>query len=230
MTDTAPLARMAVIVPVGPGDVVAPALCAQLATLPPATELHVVCADGDDVTRATAACDARWQRHGAPRGRARQQNVGAAAATRPWLWFVHADSRLAPRTLPALAAFLAADVAALGFFDLRFHDGPALLAINTVGAWIRSRGMGMPFGDQGLVLPRASFNDLGGFDPRLERGEDHDLVWRARHRGLPLRAIGAPLYTSGRRYAEHGWGRTTVWTMRETWRQARRFARPAASR
>jgi hypothetical protein len=223
MTDGS-LERVSVIVPVGPGDAPAPELTAGLATLPAAAELIAVCADGHAV-----ACAPRWQRLTAPRGRARQQNAGAAAATRPWLWFVHADSRLAPRTLPALAAFVAG-APALGYFDLRFFDGPALLGLNAMGAWFRSRVLGLPFGDQGFVLPRAVFDDLGGFDPAIARGEDHDLVWRARRHGVPLRPVGAPLYTSGRRYAQHGWLATTIGTMRESWRQARRFSRAAEGR
>lgn len=222
------LASLAVVVPVGPGDAPAAALCAALESLPAATELCVVTADGDDVARATAACAPRWRHVTAPPGRAAQQNAGAAGTTLPWLWFVHADSRLAPTTLPALAAFLAEGTPALGFFDLRFHDGPALMRLNAFGAWFRSRVLGLPFGDQGLVLPRTLFADVGGFDVRLACGEDHDLVWRARRHGVPLRAVGAPLSTSARKYAERGWGRTTAWTLRETWRQARRFSRPAA--
>lgn len=225
MRDDVSLERVSVIMPVGPGDAPAPELTAGLATLPAAAELIAVCAAGHDV-----ACEPRWRRLTAPRGRARQQNAGAAAATRPWLWFVHADSRLAPRTLPALTAFVADDAPVLGYFDLRFFDGPALLRLNAIGARFRSRVLGLPFGDQGLVLPHVVFDELGGFDAAIARGEDHDLVWRARRRGVPLRPVGAPLYTSGRRYAEHGWVTTTIATMRESWRQARRFSRGAAGR
>lgn len=219
------LGRVSVIVPVGPNDAPAPELLERLSALPDAAELVVVCVAGDDV-----ACGPRWRRLAAPRGRAVQQNAGAAAATRPWLWFVHADSRLTPGTLPALAAFVAAGAPALGYFDLRFFDGPALLRLNAIGARFRSRVLGLPFGDQGLVMPRAVFDDLGGFDPTIARGEEHDLVWRARRRGIWLRPVGASLYTSGRRYAQHGWLRTTVATLRESWRQARRFSRAGARR
>jgi hypothetical protein len=45
----------------------------------------------------------------AARGRACQQNAGARAAERRWLWFLHADSRLVPTTLPALADKRATD-------------------------------------------------------------------------------------------------------------------------
>ncbi len=218
-----PLASVSVVVPIGPGDTLARELAAALDVLPAAAELIAVCASGHEV-----ACAPRWRRLATSPGRALQQNAGAAAATRPWLWFVHADSRLSPRTLPALAAFVAAGAPAVGYFDLRFFDGPALLRVNAMGAWLRSRVLGLPFGDQGLVLPRAVFDELGGFDAAIARGEDHDLVWRARRRGLPLRAVGAPLYTSGRRYAQHGWLATTVATLQESWRQARRFSRAAA--
>ncbi len=224
-----PLARMTVVVPVGPGDRVSPVLHAQFAALPRETEVYVVHAEAPDDTCAPppqVSVAPHLQHLIAARGRAAQQNAGAAAATREWLWFLHADSQLAPRTLPALAEFLQREVTALGYFDLCFlEDGPALMRLNAFGARLRSRWLGLPFGDQGLVMPRASFERLGGFDTGLSSGEDHDLVWRARRAGVPLRAVGAPLYTSARKYAERGWWTTTAWHLQETWRQARRFSR-----
>lgn len=231
MTMQATLAGLTVVVPVGPGDTIAPALRAQLARLPHEAELRIVCAGEADAAalREAAPTQARWLYQAAPPGRASQQNAAAATATRPWLWFLHADSRLAAGTLPALAQLLRRGEDALGYFDLRFlADGPWLMPLNAAGAWARSHWLGLPFGDQGLVLPRARFAALGGFDPVLERGEDHDLVWRARRAGLPLRPLRAPLYTSARKYAERGWWRTTVQQQRETWRQVRQFSRAQA--
>lgn len=162
----------------------------------------------------------------APAGRARQQNAGAKAATRDWLWFVHADTRLTPETLPALRAWLDG-APALGWFRLRFaDDGPRLPRWNARGANWRSRVLGLPFGDQGLILPRADFHRLGGFDPELPYGEDHALVWRARRAGLPLRAVDAELITSARKYSNNGWLRTTsrhlALTFAQAWKESRR--------
>ena len=96
---------------------------------------------------------------------------------------------------------------------------------NAMGANWRSRRLGLPFGDQGLVLPRLEFDRLDGFDPRLAHGEDHALVWRARRAGLPLREIDAAVITSARKYAERGWLRTTLRHLRLTadqaWRETR---------
>ncbi len=224
------LTLLTVVVPVGPGDTLEPVLRTQLALLPPGSELCVVCADASDAAAmefaATAEPGPDWQCLLASPGRAAQQNAGAIAATREWLWFLHADSVLARETLPALAKFLQRNESALGYFDLRFLDGgPALMGLNALGTWMRSRWFGLPFGDQGLVLPRAAFERLRGFDTTLACGEDHDLVWRARRAGLPLRPVGARLYTSARKYSEFGWCSTTAATQQETWRQAWRFAR-----
>lgn len=148
-------------------------------------------------------------------------NVGAQAARGHWLWFLHADSILHPRTLGALQDFLTRNVHALGFFDLRYrNDGPLFAHINARGANLRARGLGLPFGDQGLVLPARWFARLGGYDEDAPYGEDHLLVWRARQRGLPLRRIRAPLVSSARKYALRGWWRTTWLHLRLTIRQA----------
>src|SRR5690606_5834787 len=124
---------------------------------------------------------------------------------------------LAPETLSALSHFLRRGEDALGYFDLYFlDDGPPLTRLNALGARLRSRWFRLPFGDQGFVLPRQVFESLGGFDTTIQHGEDHELVWRARRAGIPLRPIGARLYTSARKYATNGWLATTLMHIRET--------------
>ncbi len=224
--------RLTVVVPVGPGDQLDPCLRAQLEQLPTGVRVCVVASpdiasDRADRGSSSANVDGpRWLRMSAPAGRALQQNAGATAASGGWLWFLHADARLTDDTLPALARFIAADVKALGYFDLRFlADGPALMRLNAMGAWLRSHWLGLPFGDQGFVVPHSVFTSLGGFDPTTLRGEDHQLVWRVRHAGLPVLPVGGSLYTSARRYTACGWGATTREHLGATLRQAWRYSR-----
>ena len=98
--------------------------------------------------------------------------------------------------------------------------------LNALGVFVRSRWLGLPFGDQGFFLARAVFERLGGFDTAVPFGEDHALVWAARRAGVAIVPAGAPLYTSARKYAEGGWLATTArhvwWTTAQVWREARR--------
>ena len=148
-------------------------------------------------------------------------NAGARATTHPFLWFLHADSRLTPHALASLGRSLAEAPRALHYFDLAFlDDGPALMQINELGARLRSRWGGMPFGDQGFCIAGEVWEGLGGFRTDVEYGEDHLLAWAARRAGVPLRPVGAPLLTSARRYRERGWLRTTARHLRLTAAQA----------
>jgi hypothetical protein len=228
---------ISVVVPVGPGDLAWRGLLDPLAALPRDSELRLVACRDDDVDEAALAArrdlppDRRWLL--SARGRAQQLNAGARATRTERLWFLHADSRFddARIAVAALTRTLDADPAALGYFDLRFDpDGPAATAINAAGAWIRSRWLGLPFGDQGLFLARTTFERLGGFDETLPCAEDHALVWRARADGVALRAAGVALRTSARRYAEAGWASTTARHLLLTAKQAWRFSRGKAQR
>lgn len=223
--------RLTAIVPVGPDDRIDPPLVDVLERLPLACELLAVAPSQAAAASMRMALAPRWTVISAPVGRAHQQNAGAAHANGRWLWFVHADSRIGERTWHALDRFMRRNSRSLGYFDLRFlGDGPRLMAINSFGVFWRARVLRMPFGDQALLMPRALFEEMGGFDVSIERGEDHDLVWRTRRAGVPVRPVGQSLHTSARRYAEHGWWRTTVEHQRETWRQARVFSRATGVR
>lgn len=218
------LRDVSVVIPVAPGDDDWTALLPELlAALPPGSDVVLVGAEARPA--GLPAQGARWVV--APRGRARQLNAGARAARGAWLWFLHADSRLDAGTVPALARALgtarAPGVArdAVYYFDLAFlPGGPRLMRLNALGARARSRLGGMPFGDQGLCVPRRMFDQLGGFDPTLPYGEDHVFVWRARQAGVEICPAGARLWTSARRYRDAGWLRTTVRHVRLTARQA----------
>ncbi len=223
------LQDLAVVVPIGPGERAWRGLLPELAALPAGARVVLVATCREDLPgpneRTLGAVELVATT--AARGRARQQNAGAETAARPWLWFLHADSRLAPTTLAALAAALGRVPGGLGYFDLRFReDGPPAVRLNAFGVWIRSRWLGLPFGDQGFFLARDVFARLGGFDASLSSGEDHALVWAARRAGVPLVPARAPLWTSARKYADGGWLATTArhvrWTAAQALREIRR--------
>ena len=224
MTLTHPAAALSlsVIVPLAPAETEWRGLLQQLTALPAGSEVIVVRADDESWPAPDGwPTQLRYRQcHGEP-GRARQQNLGARLASGHWLWFLHADSRLRPDSLRELQRFLAEGTDALGWFQLAFRtDGPRWTALNAAGANFRSRWFGLPFGDQGLVLPRHCFDALGGFNEAASYGEDHLLVWAARHADLPLRGIDALLETSARKYAQHGWLATTFKHWQRTAAQA----------
>lgn len=198
--------RLSVIVPFGPEETEGDVLLGELRAMP--ADVEVILVRSGAASRTANEPSVREVR--SLPGRARQMNVGAQAARGRWLWFVHADSQLHQSTLDALLAFLARNEDALGYFDLRYRaDGPRLAQLNAYCANLRARWLGLPFGDQGLVLPAEWFARLGRYDENARYGEDHLLVWRAHAAGLPVRRVGAPLATSARKYAEYGWWRVT---------------------
>jgi GT2 family glycosyltransferase len=214
---------LAIVIPIGPGDNAWHGLLPQLDHVI-AKEIALVLPSerpGDPVPLTNE----RLLMVIARAGWARQLNAGARATESDWLWFLHADSRLDAGTIDALYAFVDGNPMALGYFNLRFlADGPRWTAINALGSRWRSRWLGLPFGDQGFVMPRRVYDALGGFNETLASGEDHAMIWQAKQCGIPLRALPATLLTSARKYSEQGWWRTTATHLQLTWRQARRFS------
>jgi rSAM/selenodomain-associated transferase 2 len=138
------------------------------------------------------------------RGRGKQLAAGAAAATGRWLLFLHADCRLEAGWETAVRIFLAAPDARCraGYFDFALDDvAPAARRIERIVAW-RCRVLGLPYGDQGLLISRSLYDHIGGFAP-LPLMEDVDLVrrlGRTRLARIPVRC-----FTSARRYRREGY-------------------------
>jgi GT2 family glycosyltransferase len=143
--------------------------------------------------------------------RAKSLNMGAAKASKKYIWFLHADSRIDQNTAIALTKSIQQTPDALHYFDLAFlHDGPELTRLNAWGANWRSHWLGVPFGDQGFCISKALFNQIGGYPEDVAYGEDHLLVWRSRQLGIPLKCTNTFLYTSARKYRDRGWLKITL--------------------
>jgi len=167
---------------------------------------EVILVDGvssDSTVGIAAGAGARIVDAGAP-GRGRQLFVGGAAARGEWLLFLHADTSLAPGWAQAVARVLSdpAMVERAGYFRLRLDDpAPQARLIERLANW-RARRLGLPYGDQGLLIARAFYDRIGGFRP-LPLMEDVELVRRIGRRRLV--ALDGAAVTSAARYRRDGW-------------------------
>jgi len=174
---------------------------------------EILVADGGSTDGTAAVAAARGARTIlAPRGRGAQLAAGIAEARGDWLLLLHADTRLAAGWQGIVAGFIAepANAARAGYFRLRLDDAaPQARRIERLVAW-RCRALALPYGDQGLLLPRALLDGVGGVRP-LPLMEDVDLVrriGRARLAALPADAV-----TSAARYRRDGWWRRPIRNM-----------------
>lgn len=163
---------------------------------------EVIFADGgskDDTEAIAEATGAKFLR--APRGRGAQLRAGAEEARGAWLLFLHADTELSPDWVEAARAHMAGGEERAGWFRLRFAAEGAAPRLIEGWANLRSR-LGLPYGDQGLLIHRALYHRVGGF-PAAPLMEDVAIA-RALGAGR-LAPISAVARTSADRYQRNGW-------------------------
>ena len=150
----------------------------------------------------------------ASRGRARQMNAGAQAASGDVFLFLHADSVL-PRQFTQRLQDVFADAAIVGGrFDVRLDAiGWQFRMIETLMN-MRSRLSRISTGDQAIFVRCDVFQRLGGFS-ELELMEDIEFSQRLKRVGK-LACLRDRVTTSARRWQRDGVIRTIglMWTLR----------------
>lgn len=188
-------------------------LLPDLAARCPGAEVIVADGGSRDAT-ASIARDAGARVVEAPRGRARQMNAGARAASGDVLLFLHADTVLPDGAVDAIAAALADARVVGGRFDVRFTSPrwPFHMIAALMNA--RSRWSGISTGDQGIFVRRAAFDALGGY-PDIPLMEDIELTTRLKRAGR-LASLRLRVTTSSRKWEREGIARTILlmWTLR----------------
>lgn len=145
-----------------------------------------------------------------PASRGGQLRRGAEVAKGKWLLVLHSDTHLERGWAQAVSDHLEAD-GGPAYFRLRFRAKGMMPAWVAGWANLRSMLFGLPYGDQGLLVPVEDYRRAGGY-PDQPLMEDVALV-RALDR-KPV-ALDAHAITSADRYARNGWlrrGMRNIWT------------------
>jgi rSAM/selenodomain-associated transferase 2 len=166
---------------------------------------EIVIVDGgssDDTTAVATAAGVRVVT--APRGRGSQLAEGARQVRGRWLLFLHADTVLKPAWQTETTQFMSAphNIRRAAVFRFALDDpSPQARRLERFVA-ARCKMFALPYGDQGLLISRALYDEIGGFHA-LPLMEDVDIIRRlGRNRIVHLNAAAI---TSAERWRRDGW-------------------------
>jgi len=140
-------------------------------------EVEVIVSDGGSSDRTLELARSRGVRVVAgARGRGSQLNLGATSGSSNKILFLHADCRLPEGWMPALSRVLDDEDVSLACFRLRTLPSGRSEPSTLHRLWLRvfdlrSRGLGLPYGDQGFGVRREVFENAGRF-PEIPLMED----------------------------------------------------------
>src|SRR5690606_1821956 len=114
---------------------------------------------------------------------------------------IYADTLMTSEGTKACQAY--DDETCAAVFRLRFDDTRWRARIVAAAANIRTRMLGLPYGDQGLLISRPLYDAVGGFAD-MPLMEDVDMARRLKGR---LTLLNAHVITAADRYRRDGYAR-----------------------
>jgi glycosyltransferase involved in cell wall biosynthesis len=145
----------------------------------------------DGLAGRVAGLDLRVVDASARSGPSYARNTGVREARGDWVALCDADDVVAPGWLEALfAARDGHDVVSGAMETARLNPAESVLARGRSSLWTELRPGPCNFlpivESANLLVRRADFLELGGFDESMPNGEDVDFSWRAQLAGLTL--------------------------------------------
>ncbi len=181
-----------------------PLLLADINRWPKELDLLVVDACSSDYTALVSKLAGAKVIQSQTPNRGLQLNIGAENAIGEWLLFLHADSRLPKNWAEVITSKInqAASKKKCWFFEFKVEGKSISFGLMEKAVAIRSHLFKRPYGDQGLLINKELYKQIGGFSP-LYLMEDLDFIKRLTKQAK-IQSLNIPLYTNSRRWEKRG--------------------------
>src|SRR5579884_1113778 len=210
--------RFSIIIPVLNEEAVLEEQLARLTRQCMGHDCELIIVDGGSSDATVSIAEKYGRVIVSARGRARQMNAGATAASGETLIFLHADTRLPDDAFDAIERALASPRVVGGAFRICFNCDLWPYRLVAFSVNLRSRLRTLFTGDQAYFIRASSFQSIGGY-PDQPLMEDLEIIKRLRQIG---KVVLLPQYvtTSARRHEKIGLARSVVfmWYLRALYR------------
>jgi rSAM/selenodomain-associated transferase 2 len=173
---------------------------------------EVILVDGgsEDQTRRLAEGAGATVLQASTKGRAAQMRLGVEQARGDWFLFLHADTALSRDWAERVKTHISERRDKAAAFTLAYRsDHPMAKVVARRANW-RARTLGLPYGDQGLLMPRKLYQEIGGYSdtPFMEDVQIIRAIGKPR-----LSILSAEARTDASKYERDGW-------RKRSWRNA----------
>ncbi len=192
--------KLTIIIPTINEALKVPILLADLGRSSSDHEINIIDANSSDKTVLVSKLHGAKTYLSKKANRGYQLNQGALISKGDWLLFLHADSRMPTNWYEKLKVFLERDNSNkyAWFFTFKINKKGLFFRLLEFGVFVRSNIFKRPYGDQGLLISKELYYELGGFK-EIAIMEDIDLVMRIL-KLKKLRALNIDINVDGRRW------------------------------
>tara|TARA_Y100001934_G_scaffold274653_1_gene367480 strand:- start:515 stop:1195 length:681 start_codon:yes stop_codon:yes gene_type:complete len=139
-----------------------------------------------------------------PCSRGLQISKGVDKSRGDWILILHADTSLSLGWSANLLQKIDRNFAF--YFKLKFQSKSPFARILEYWVQIRSKFLGLPYGDQGLLIHRDLLNNSGGY-PKIPLMEDIALARKLKRK---TKSLGILAQTGAEKYHKNGWLRQSM--------------------
>tara|TARA_B100000700_G_C14881674_1_gene778383 strand:+ start:362 stop:1066 length:705 start_codon:yes stop_codon:yes gene_type:complete len=175
-------------------------LLADLGRIEPPIEIIISDAQSKDSTELITKIAGAQYLECQEANRGRQLHDGASSCKGDWILFIHADSRLSFKSLRRLNNIITNKkcIDKCYFFNLKIKGKGILFRLLEMAIMFRSNILGIPYGDQALLIRKEFYKKIGGYKP-LYLMEDLDIIERIKP-VMNIKSTGTDIFTDSRRW------------------------------
>jgi len=138
------------------------------------------------------------------KGRGPQLVLGAENANTDWIFFLHSDTTINKNNIIDINKFIknALNNNKAASFKIRFNTNNIWANLLSILVNIRSKYLKLPYGDQGLLISKSFYKNIGGYK-NLPIMEDVEIIRAIGFRNIKI--LNSYIITDAARFKNQGW-------------------------